>query len=112
MNVYKTVEKQAKIFGLSITDFIGVLSIVFVYVILSTILRHMGLSFGIWGIGFMLIGVISLVTLLRYANKKKCPNYLIAIASFKYLQPKKIQPKCPLLKASPEYSKTKKSINH
>ena len=112
MNVYKTVEKQAKIFGLSIPDFIGVVSVVFAYIILSTILKHLGCNLGLWGMGFLFIGVISMITLLRFANKKKCPNYLIAVASFKFLQPKKIQPKCPLLKASPEYLKTKISTKH
>lgn len=109
MRVYKTVEKQAKLFGLSIPDFIGVICVVFAYVILSSILQQFGIKLGLWGVSFLFIAVIGVVLLLRYANKKKCPNYLLAVASFKYLQPKNIKPTCPLLKASETFSKTKKS---
>ncbi len=107
MRVYKTVEKQAKLFGLSIPDFISVVCVVFGYVMLSSILEQFGISLGIWGVGFLFISIVAVVLLLRNANKKKSPNYLFAFTSFKFLQPTKILPTCRSLKASPEYLKTK-----
>ena len=110
MRVYKTVEKQAKLFGLSIPDFIGVICLIFAYVILSSLLEVFGIKPGIFGVAILITLIIALVLLLRYANNKKCPNYLFAFSSYKLLQPKKIQPICPLLKKSPEFSKTKTPV--
>lgn len=107
MRVYKTVEKQAKVFGLSISDFIGVVCVIFGYIIVTGILEQFGIKLGIWGVVFLFISVVAVVILLHYANKKKCPNYLFAISSYKYLQPTKILPSCPSLKASTEYLKKK-----
>ena len=89
VKTYKGIEKQAKVFGLTILDWIILFCVVAAYMFISFVLDLFGLGTGLAGMTVLIIVEIYLFYMLRSANKKKSPNYLLGVISYKLLQVKK-----------------------
>jgi hypothetical protein len=105
MRAYKAIEKPAKIFGLTLEDWLVIIGYIGLYVVLISILTEVGLPIKpLWNRLFLGLSIFILYRLMSWANKNKAPNYLIAWVSYHFLQNKHIDPICQVLKKKSEKS--------
>lgn len=90
------VNQPLKVFGIPVKD-LFILFVLGVGVIL--IFTMIKLVFNIpipWSvIGFLIVLWIVLILVVRFGNKKNHPTFLQSLASYRFLQPKKIRPLKP-----------------
>lgn len=89
MQVYKTIEKRAKVYGLSPIDLGLVLCSVVVLMVAGAVV-DMFIPVGGGFYLFVLVFFCVSVGVLRKTSSKKNPTYLLSWISYHFFQPKKI----------------------
>lgn len=95
MRVYKTIEKESKVIGMTFSELSVVLGVAFAGMIIIGIF-----NLGIYAYLTVMLITVAMFFISRWANKNKCPNFLLSYMSYKLFQPKRINPSCPLLRKS------------